>query len=232
MFGTQSIAQVAALVGNPARANVLLALLDGRALTAGELAYAAGVSPQTTSEHLAKMTDARLLTLVRQGRHSYYRLASPLVGRMLEGIMAVAVDGPPRYRPRWRGDEELRTARTCYDHLAGRLGVALTDMLTARNHVVLAEDGGMVTSAGEEFFQALGIDVPRLAHGRRLFCRQCIDWSERRPHLAGALATAVAQRCFELGWIARVRDSRALRILPDGKRGFAERFEIEFPLAA
>jgi DNA-binding transcriptional ArsR family regulator len=227
MPGSPSISEVAALVGNPARANVLLALLDGRALTAGELAYAAGVSPQTTSGHLARMTDARLLTLTKQGRHSYYRLASPLVGRMLEGIMAVAVDGPPRYRPRWRGDDELRMARTCYDHLAGRLGVALADVLAARDHVVLSEDGGMVTPSGEQFFLGFGIDVREMNHGRRAFCRPCLDWSERRPHLAGAVGAAVAARCFELGWIEHVRDPRALKILPKGKRGFADLFGIE-----
>src|SRR6266851_1442782 len=113
MQGTEpSISEVAALVGNPARANVLMALHDGRALTATELAYAAGVSPQTTSGHLAKLTEARLLVLAKQGRHAYYRLASPLIGRMIESIMAVAADGPPRYRPRWRGDDALRTARS------------------------------------------------------------------------------------------------------------------------
>lgn len=130
MQATQpSLAEVAALAGNPARANVLMALLDGRALTATELAYAAGVSPQTASRHLAKMTEGRLLSLTKQGRHSYYRFASPLIGRMLESIMAGAADGPSRYQPRWRGGDALRMARTCYDHLAGRLGVSLADAL-------------------------------------------------------------------------------------------------------
>ena len=228
MPGTEpSIAEVAALVGNPARANVLTALLDGRALTAGELAYVAGVSPQTASGHLARMTEARLLALTKQGRHAYYRLASPLIGRMLEAIMAVAIDGPPRYRPRWRGDEELRTARTCYDHLAGRLGVALADALARSHHVEMTDDGGMVTPAGETFFSGLGVDVHDIDRGRRAFCRPCLDWSERRPHLAGALGAALAARCFELGWVARIRDTRALKIPPKGERGFAETFGID-----
>jgi DNA-binding transcriptional ArsR family regulator len=227
MLAAPSISEVAAIVGNPARANVLMALLDGRALTAGELAYAAGVSPQTTSEHLAKMTEARLLVLTKQGRHCYYRLASPLVGRMLEGIMAVAAEGPPRHRPRSRADDALQMARTCYDHLAGRLGVALTDVLSARDHVVLNEDGGMVTSTGEDFFSRFGIGLHEINHGRRAFCRPCLDWSERRLHLAGAVGAALAARCFDLGWIARVRDSRALQIKPAGMRGFAEVFGID-----
>jgi DNA-binding transcriptional ArsR family regulator len=221
-----SIAEVAALVGNPARANVLLALLDGRALTATELAYAAGVSPQTTSGHLAKLAEARLLVVAKQGRHSYYRLASPLIGRMLEGIMAVAADGPPRYRPRWRGDDALRTARTCYDHLAGRLGVALADALVARDQVVLSDDGGVVTPAGEEFLRGFGIDVHATAPARRAFCRPCLDWSERRPHLAGILGAALATRCLALGWVTRVRDTRAVAIPPKGRAGFAETFGI------
>src|SRR3984893_3362927 len=152
----QSLAEVAALIGNPTRANMLTALLDGRALTASELAYAAGVAPQTASGHLAKLTQGRLLALTRQGRHSYYRLASPLIGGMLESIMAVAADGPPRYQPRWRGGDALRNARTCYDHLAGRLGVRLADALVARDHVALSADGGVVTRAGEEFFRRFG----------------------------------------------------------------------------
>src|SRR5271156_2961859 len=129
-----AVSEIAALVGNPARANILMALIDGRALTATELAYVAGVSPQTTSEHLARLRDAKLLSLTKQGRHSYFRLGSPEVARMIEGIMVVAADGPRRYRPRWNGDEALRTARTCYDHIAGRLGVALTNVLTHRKH--------------------------------------------------------------------------------------------------
>ncbi len=220
------MAEIAALVGNPARANVLSLLLDGRALTAGELSYAAGVSPQTTSGHLGRLTEAGLLTVHRQGRHAYYRLASPLVGRMLESIMAVAADGPARHRQRWRGGEALRTARTCYDHLAGRLGVALADTLSDRDHVVLGEDGGIVTPDGEQFLAEFGIDVPTVRQGKRAFCRPCLDWSERRPHLAGAVAAALASRCFDLGWLRRERDSRAVAITPKGRAGFAERFGI------
>jgi len=227
MSGTQpSVAEIAALIGNPARSNILLALMDGRARTASELAYAAGVSPQTTSGHLAKMTEARPLTPAKQGRHCYFGLASPKIARMLEGIMVVAGEGPERYRPRWQRDEQLRTARTCYDHLAGRLGVALTDALVQRKHLRLAEDGGTVTRAGTKFLAGLGVPVDDLGKGRRSFCRLCIDWSERRPHLAGALGAALASRFFDLGWVARTRDSRALQISGEGERGFAEIFGV------
>ena len=197
-----SVAEIASLIGNPARTNILLALMDGRARTASELAYAAGVSPQTTSGHIAKMTEVRLLTPAKQGRHCHFRLASPKIARMLEGIMVVAGDGPQRHRPRWKGDDQLRTARTCYDHLAGRLGVALTDVLVQRKHLRLAEDGGTVTRAGATCLAGFGVSVDDVGKGRRTFCRPCIDWSERRPHLAGALGAALATRFFDLVGLA------------------------------
>lgn len=221
-----SIAEIAAVIGHPARANILTALLDGRALTAKELAYAAGVTPPTTSGHLARLTDARLLTAAKQGRHIYFRLASPRVGQMLEGIMAVAIDGPPRHQPRWRGGEQLRTARTCYDHLAGRLGVALAETLVSRSHLVLGEDGGEVTPDGRDFLDKFGIDMQSVVSGKRVFCRPCMDWSERRPHIAGAVGAAIACRCFALGWLRRDRDSRAVHIEPAGRDGFAGMFRI------
>jgi DNA-binding transcriptional ArsR family regulator len=226
MSFAQSPAEVAALVGDPARANILAALSDGRALTATELAYAAGVSPQTTSGHLAKLTDGRLLSLVKQGRHRYYRLASPLVSRMLESILAVAANGPPRYRPPSKLDEAMKVARLCYDHLAGRLGVGIADALSARGHLVLGDDGGEITDAGAAFLTEFGVDLAATRGKRRAFCRPCLDWSERRPHLAGSVGAALASRAFELGWIKRPRDGRALAITPQGLRGLKEVFSL------
>jgi DNA-binding transcriptional ArsR family regulator len=223
-----NLAEVAALVGDPARANMLVALMDGRALTAKELAFAAGVSPQTTSGHLAKLAAAHLLTCVRQGRHRYYRVASPLVARMLESITLVAaIEAPPRHRPRSPRDDALRLARTCYDHLAGRLGVAIADALVVRQAVVLSEDGGEVTADGAAFFSdRLGIDLAEIPR-RRAFCRPCLDWSERRPHLAGAIGAALAERCFVLGWLERLRDSRAVAITPRGRGALRELFSFD-----
>jgi DNA-binding transcriptional ArsR family regulator len=222
MSDTTRMASVAALLGDPARANILAALLDGRALTAKELAFAAHVSPQTTSGHLARLTEAGLLAAERQGRHRYFRLATPLVGQMLESVMAVAGPEPPR-PGRWRGGEALRTARTCYDHLAGQLGVALADSLTAGGYVTLTSDGGEVTAAGYAFLRDFGAEPMA---GKRVFCHPCLDWSERRPHIAGRLGAALAARCLELGWIERQRDSRAVAITRTGERGFQERFGI------
>ena len=140
--------------------------------------------------------------------------------------MVVAADGPQRYRPRWNGGDELRTARTCYDHIAGRLGVALADALTRHEHIILSEDGGMVTRGGEKYLSGLRRHLQDFRRGRRTFCRPCLDWSERRPHLAGALGVALAERCFELGWIARMRDLRALKISAKGEKGFGEVFGV------
>lgn len=216
------VSRIAALLGDPARANILTALLDGRALTAKELAFAAHVSPQTTSGHLAKLTDAALLTVERQGRHRYFRLASPLVGQMLESVMALAGTIAPAQRP-WRGGEALRTARTCYDHLAGRLGVAMADSLIAAGHVVLTPDGGETTASGDAFLDRFGAHP---APGKRILCRPCLDWSERRPHIAGRVGAALAARCLHLGWLQRQRDTRAVAITAAGRRGFADVFGI------
>lgn len=220
------LAEVAALVGDPARANIMCALLDGRALTAKELAYAAHVSPQTASGHLAKLTEARLLTVVPQGRHRYFRLSTPLIGQMLEGIMAVAAHGPPRFRPSSKLDEPMRTARLCYDHLAGRLGVGLADTLCRRGHILLTNDGAEITEPGMAFFSEFGVDLAAAQRRRRYFCRACLDWSERRPHLGGAVGAALAERCAGLGWTERTRNSRALVITQTGRRGLHDVFGL------
>jgi DNA-binding transcriptional ArsR family regulator len=221
------LAEIGALIGDPARANILAALADGRALTATELAYVARVTPQTTSGHLAKLTGANLLMLARQGRHRYYRLASPLVAQMLENIMAVAaVQLPPRRRLASRLDDAMRRARTCYDHLAGRLGVGLAEALAARGWIMLSEDGGEVTADGMRFLADFGaLPLPRPG-SRRPFCRACLDWSERRWHIAGAVGAALCRRTFERGWIEPQRDSRAVLVTVTGRQGFAETFGL------
>jgi DNA-binding transcriptional ArsR family regulator len=226
MSNAPQMAEVAALVGDPARANILCALLGGRALTATELAFVAGVSPQTASGHLGKLLAGRLLVLMKQGRHRYYRLAGPQVGQMLEGIMNVALTGPPRYQPKSTTDEVLRRARTCYDHIAGILGVELAARLTEREFVVLGDEAGEVTPAGIDFLSKLGVDLSGARAKRRVFCRPCVDWTERRSHIGGAVGAALATRCFELKWIERVRDTRALNITPTGRRGLMEMFDL------
>lgn len=223
-----SLAEVAALIGDPARANILQALADGRALTAGELAWHAGVSAQTTSGHLAKLTEARLIALEKQGRHHYFRLASPEIATAMEALMIVAANGPRRYRPTGPKDQALRTARTCYDHLAGWLAVTLADRLSARQLIVLSDGAAAVTEEGHRFFRDFGLDLDDPRSPRPL-CRTCLDWSERRSHLAGRLGAGLCQRCLDLGWIARGRDSRAVTFTPKGVEGFRQTFGITLP---
>ena len=226
MTDAPQIAEVAALVGDPARANILCALLGGRALTATELALAAGVSAPTTSGHLGKLLGACVIVLMKQGRHRYYRLAGPHVGHMLESIMNVALAGPGRFQPKSARDEILRQARTCYDHIAGVLGVGIAARLTEREFVVLGDEAGEVTPAGADFLSNLGIDLSTARAKRRVFCRPCIDWTERQPHIGGAVGAALAHRCFELKWIERMRDSRALTITVAGRRGLGDIFAL------
>ncbi len=231
MSDATQMAATAALLGDPARANMLAALMDGRRLTAKELAYAAHVAAPTASGHLSKLTDAGLLTVEPTGRHRYYRLASPLVGAMLEGILAVAGPEPARSKV-WRGGEALRAARTCYDHLAGQLAVGIADALAAQSRVVLTADGGEVTEAGREFLREFGADAASAPGSKRVFCRPCLDWSERRPHIAGRLGAALCARCLDLGWIVRQRDTRAVAITPAGREGFARSFGVSAEVLA
>lgn len=228
MASNARFSEVASLAGDPARAGMLHALMDGRALTASELARVAGITPQTASGHLARMTGGGLVHVEKQGRHRYYRLASPAVAQMMESIMQVA-SGLEATRPApatGPKDAALRAARTCYDHLAGRLGVALADALAAGGYVELDRDAGLVTDAGIALFSRIGIDVTALSAGRgrraRVLCRPCLDWSERRPHLGGCVGAALCACSFEEGWIRRVTGTRAVAITPRGQRFFRE----------
>ena len=221
------IAEIAALVGDPARATMVSALLDGRALTASELALAAQIRPQTASTHLAKLTEAGLLSVVRNGRHRYFRLASSTVGDMIDGIVAVALAKRPRYRPLSAQARALSAARICYDHLAGRLSVDLTDSFVAREYVVLDVEAAEITRAGIRFFTEFGIELPKLRSTRRHFCRLCLDWTERRPHIAGAIGAAMTKRYFDLGWMERMKRSHAVIVTPLGRWGFLETFGID-----
>src|SRR6266542_1379557 len=225
MVAAANLVEVAALVGDTARATMLNALMGGMSLTATELAYCANVSRATASGHLNKLVAARLLTVTRERRFSYYRIASPLVATMLESIKVVAaIEVPPRRQPRSANDA-LRFARSCYDHLAGQVGVAVTDALVAMGHIVLTDEGGEVTSSGGRFLSAFGADLrPRT---RRIFCQPCLDWSERRYHLKGLVGARILDRLLELGWLKCVSGSRALQLTLSGRAGLSEIFQIE-----
>src|SRR5262245_5630748 len=223
MVAAANMVEVAALIGDTARATILAALMGGESLTSSELAGLAGVSRATASEHLGKLTQARLLTVTKKRRNRYYRIASPLVAKMLESIKAVAaLETPPRYQPRSAQDDALRFARTCYDHLAGRLGVAIADALVRKRYIVLNDEGGELTVAGKRFFNGFGSALGPAPGSRGIFCRPCLDWSERRYHIAGHVGAEICRCCFERGWLIRQRGSRAIDLSPAGRHGLRE----------
>jgi len=211
------LADLAALIADPARARMLTALSGGTALTATELAIEAGIAPSTASSHLAKLTAANLLAIEQQGRHRYFRLFDEEIASMLETLMGVAKRDPTRRGPK---DPAMRVARVCYDHLAGERGVWLFDSLLRRDAI----RGIDVTSAGRALFARLEIDVASLERSRRPLVRTCLDWSERRHHLAGSLGAAILQRMLALAWARRELSSRALIFSASGERAFREQF--------
>ena len=218
------IARIASLVGDPARANMLTALMDGGALTASELALEAGVGLPTASSHLAKLVDGGLLKPASQGRHRYFGLAGPQVASMLEAIMGVAAGaGPARTRPGPK-DAGMREARVCYDHLAGAQAVAMLDRFVA-DAIVLRDDEHIhLGPAGPSFFAAVGIDTSSLGSSRRPMCRACLDWSVRRSHLAGSLGAAILDKIVAEKWARRPQGSRTVEFTPPGRKAFAKIF--------
>ena len=218
------IARIAALIGDPARANMLTALMHGKALTATELSGEAGVTLPTASAHLAKLDDGGLLRVRKHGRHKYFSLASDDVAGVLEGLMGLAAGaGHLRTRTGPR-DAALRKARVCYNHLAGDMGTAMYDAMVARGH--LREDGDdlSLTRAGESFATNFGIDLAGLGRKRTPLCRQCLDWSARRSHLAGSLGRAMLSRIEDLDWARRIKGTRIVDFTPEGARRFETLF--------
>ncbi|MFF4525894.1 ArsR/SmtB family transcription factor [Streptomyces bluensis] len=222
------LAAFAGLIADETRAACLLALLDGRAWTAGELARHAGVAPSTTSEHLGKLVAGGLLTEERQGRHRYVRLAGLRVAQLVEDLASHTRPLTPAQRPRTlraaTAHAAMARGRTCYDHLAGRLGIAVTDALT--HHGLLRQDTGFaLTDAGLAWFATAGIALDRT--GRRPLARACLDWTERRPHLAGVAGAALCRHALTTGWCVRIGSERAVKVTPSGERAFADLLGIE-----
>jgi len=221
------ISRIAALIGDPARANILTALMSGKALTASELAAEAGVTPQTASSHIARLTEGGLIVTRRQGRHRYAALASDEVAQALEALIGLAAEtGHQRTRTGPR-DAALRQARVCYNHLAGEMGVRMFDSLSTRGFLIEAGQTGLALSpAGRDFAARFGIALEGLERRRAPLCRHCLDWSARRFHLGGALGRAMLARMEETGWLRR-GEGRALTVTPRGAAGFAAAFPVE-----
>ncbi|NQW09061.1 MAG: helix-turn-helix transcriptional regulator [Alphaproteobacteria bacterium] len=220
-----NIAAVAALVGDPSRAIMLDVLLDGRVRTAGELAREANVTPATASGHLAKLVDGDLLAVAHQGRHRYFRLASAEAAHLLESLAVFAGERRVPKTPRFPKDDAMRTGRTCYDHLAGRLGVALADGLVASGYLDRLDDGFAITTDGGARFARAGLDMAVLQARSRPLIRGCVDWSERRFHLAGSLGAGLLDLMTTRHWLRRA-DGRTVVVTPSGHRGLAEAFGV------
>jgi DNA-binding transcriptional ArsR family regulator len=227
MDADANIAPVAALMADPTRSSILWALSDGRSLPACELALRAGVKAPTISYHLDRLIGGGLVAADRQGRHRYYRLANPSVMGLLESLAVLAPPAPARTFREGQTGKSLRFARTCYDHLAGHLGVQVTEALMRQSCLEPAGGDFMLKPPGEELFSSFGVDVEKARSARRIFARACLDWSERRHHLAGALGAALLDRLFELRWIERTDSSRAVRLTDPGREGLRERFQLE-----
>ncbi|MEC0255590.1 ArsR/SmtB family transcription factor [Paenibacillus lautus] len=227
MNANPNVAQVASLVSDASRAAILTVLLDGRYHPASELAYMAKIKPQTASFHLSKMVAANLVTVEEQGRHRYYGIRNQEVAQILETLLSITPPVQIRSLNQATEHEAIRQARTCYDHLAGSLGIQLTNSLLNAGVISEMENQFTVTEKGEEFFKAFQIDLEQVKRKRRSFTHRCLDWSERRHHLAGALGHALLERLLELNWIQRLPRTRAITITPEGKKGLKETFQID-----
>lgn len=223
----RAAARIGAVIGVPARANMLAALAGGQALTATELALHAGVTASTASSHLKKMSDLGLIVVEKQGRHRYYRLSDARVADALEPLAHLLPDRPVAHRKPSKLLQELRESRMCYDHLAGVLGVAVADALKARGYMTEDDKDFHPTDAGFGFFADLGIDFEVLRGKRRHLARRCLDWSERRPHVGGALGAALAETFINNGWIERIRDSRKVVLTGTGQAALSARLGID-----
>lgn len=220
------VSQVAAAIAEPARTKILCSLMDGHARTSTELAAVAEVSASTASAHLAKLKDLSLVRLHVQGRHRYYSLADQRVAQALEALMVIGQNAAPSFKP--HTPDRLQFARTCYDHMAGTLAVLLHDRLLEAGWLVETDERVYrLSESGKALFEGLGIEVQDLSNLRRKFACPCLDWSMRRPHLAGALGAAVLQCVIRRGWVTQDLDSRALGVTAKGRKAFAARFGVE-----
>ncbi|MFC9541837.1 ArsR/SmtB family transcription factor [Lysinibacillus sp. NPDC056959] len=222
-----NMAEIGSLLGETSRATMLASMMDGRFHTASELAYMAAIKPQTASFHLAKLVEGKLVRVEKQGRHRYFQLAGEEIAQLLESFLAISP--PPEVRSLKQSSQMklLQDARTCYDHLAGKLGVQLTESLLNAGFLKLEEKQFLITAEGAQFFTDFGLDLDDLKRKRRSFSHVCLDWSERRYHLAGALGEGMLTHFLSLGWVTRVPAIRAIKVTEKGRAGFKEVFKFE-----
>lgn len=219
---------VAALIGDPVRSKIMWALLDARAYTAIELATYTGTTPSNISMHLAKLVQAGLLSVEKQGRHRYYNYAHPGIAHAIEA-MASLITGPDRPLQKHHVDDPVKYCRSCYDHLAGKVGVMLAESMLRQEIMIRSGSEFEVSPVGEAFLMKLDIDVTGLKKQKRSFARPCLDWSERKPHLAGSLGAALLEQFISKGWMRRISHSRAIVITGKGREALLANFNIEIP---
>lgn len=222
-----NVAEVAQLMGDPSRFAMLMSLLGGKALPASDLAHAANISPQTASSHLAKLVEGGLLIHETYGRHKYFRLANHEVAHALESMLAISPSKPVRSLRESDELDHLRYCRTCYDHLAGEVGVALTDRFISLGWLKESGKDYLLSPEGKENLRGWGVKIDNAARKRRHYARQCLDWSERRHHLAGYLGAAITDRLFELNWIERRPGGRAIKLNSQGIEGLSLEFGVQ-----
>lgn len=228
MPGDTNIASVAALLADPTRVSILMALSDGRAFTANELSHLARVAPSTASGHLARLVDAELIKVEKQGRHRFFRMTNPALTEVLEELATFAPAHNIRSLREAEAGKAVRRARTCYNHVAGKFGVELTQALVRQSLLVELEDGYMLSQEGERWFHDFGITDIHTKKGQPIFAPRHIDWSERHYHFAGAPGAAFTRRLFELGWIKRIPASRALCITETGQQALLQHFNLQW----
>ena len=220
------LATIAALISEPSRASILSALMGGEALPASELAYRSQITPQTASSHLAKLVDGNLIEVAKIGRHRYYSLKNEDVAKIIESLQVIAPEQKSIVKANPKVPQKLRYVRTCYDHLAGKLGVSVTQSLLEDGYLSEAEDAYLLTTNGEKLMETWQIDIAELQKKRRKFAYPCLDWSERRFHIAGSLGAAIKNVFFENEWVKHVPHSRALLVTKKGERILKENFNI------
>lgn len=218
------ISQISALIGNPMRSVILWTLLDNRAYTAIELSNIVETSAQNISIHLSKLVNAELLSVESQGRHKYYKISNQEVASVIEGIANLIPKD--KHRKIFNNNSNIKYCRTCYDHLAGKIGVEITEKFLSENYIKLEDKTFIITPKGETFFKDFGINLLELKKQRRTFAKPCLDWSERKHHLSGSLATAVLNKMLELDWIRKIANSRAIMITSKGKKEFNDKLNL------
>ncbi|APH19726.1 winged helix-turn-helix transcriptional regulator [Clostridium botulinum] len=228
MTGTPQISQLAEILADKSRATILMVMMDGEFHTVNELARAAGIKSHTASYHLTKLTELQWIVMEKHGRFHYYQISNKELAQMLESWLQISPLKPSRSLNQSIENQMLYFGRVCYDHLAGKIGVQITDWLLEKNYIVKSEAGWSLSIEGENFFESNGVNIELLKKEKRCYCRMCLDWSERKHHVAGSVGKALMDIFFNNQWIERTGDSRAIKLTTKGKEQLSKKWDIDF----